>query len=241
MPILIRQRTRQPRSTSNPPIRAAPAAQLELIVCPGEEPSKLTYSYQWRANGKSIAGATSSSYVPIVSDEGKDLSVRVTGSLTGQSSVSMSIGVVQVTPKPAAKATQQQIEDRVFILVNKERTSRGLHALTNSNLYQLRKSDWTQYLVDNGKYEHSEYNWYAEDGRRSMGLYGENLGVSARTTLQATDDLVKSWMNSLNTRAHSLILKSHQDQLVHGASASRSSESCFPIGGLALPDRAIRH
>lgn len=175
------------------------AVDSTLTVKPrGWQPSQLDFKYQWLANGAKIAGATSSSYTPVLTDQGKKLSVRVTAALPGQKAVSMTAGTVTVAEK---KATQAEIEERVFELVNQERTSRGLHALAKSDLYQSRMRDWSQYLVDNGKFEHADISWYAEGDRRVMGMGGENLAVAGRSTIGAADDLVSAWMNSPDHRA----------------------------------------
>lgn len=193
------------------------ALDSTLTVKPrGWQPSQLDFKYQWLANGAKIAGATSSSYTPVAGDLGAQLSVRVSAALPDQKAVSMTVGSVTVAEK---KATQAEIEERVFELVNQERTSRGLHALAKSNLYQPRVRDWSQYLVDNELYEHSEYSWYAEGGRRIMGLVGENLALSARSTLSAADDLVEAWMGS----------PSHRDWLLSPELASGAAGVAFHV------------
>jgi hypothetical protein len=47
------------------------------------EPAGVVLTYQWLLNGKRIPGATKAAYTPRVRDYGKQLSVRVTGSLPG--------------------------------------------------------------------------------------------------------------------------------------------------------------
>ncbi|WP_444570024.1 zinc-dependent metalloprotease family protein [Aeromicrobium sp.] len=43
----------------------------------------VTFAYQWRLDGATVAGATASTFVPAASHRGKRVSVRVTGSLLG--------------------------------------------------------------------------------------------------------------------------------------------------------------
>ena len=51
-------------------------------------PAPVTYSYQWYRSGAAITGATGASYVPTALDLGKTMSVKVTGSKSGYTSVS---------------------------------------------------------------------------------------------------------------------------------------------------------
>lgn len=48
----------------------------------------LAFTYQWRRNGASIAGATKSTYTPTAADRGQKLTVTVTGSRIGYASIS---------------------------------------------------------------------------------------------------------------------------------------------------------
>ena len=45
--------------------------------------ASFSYAYQWQADGADIAGATNKTYVPGVSDLGKQVTVKVTASLPG--------------------------------------------------------------------------------------------------------------------------------------------------------------
>jgi hypothetical protein len=53
-------------------------------------PSPVTLTYQWKANGASISGATASTYKISGSDAGKKITVTVTGSKTGYTTVAKS-------------------------------------------------------------------------------------------------------------------------------------------------------
>jgi len=59
----------------------------KLTASPGAWTSGTRISYQWYASGTAIRGATGSSYVPTSSTVGKSFSVRVSGSLTGYTTV----------------------------------------------------------------------------------------------------------------------------------------------------------
>lgn len=57
-------------------------------------PSNVTFTYQWKANGADILGATSQSYTPTADKVGTTLAVAITGSATGYTDVtSTSLGV----------------------------------------------------------------------------------------------------------------------------------------------------
>lgn len=64
----------------------------------------VTFAYQWLRNGTPIAGATSSSYAVTPGDEGAALTVAVTGSKTGATSVTRTSEPVTVAPGVIAPA-----------------------------------------------------------------------------------------------------------------------------------------
>ncbi|MFT4232374.1 MAG: S-layer homology domain-containing protein [Leucobacter sp.] len=65
-------------------------------------PAPVTLAYQWLRDGTAISGATGKTYVPAAADQGKKISVRVTGSKTGYQTVSKtSAQTAAVAAKPA--------------------------------------------------------------------------------------------------------------------------------------------
>lgn len=64
-----------------------------LTVSATTSPSNATLSYQWLRAGSPIASATGSSYTPISSDIGYDITCAVTASKSGRSSISVSNAV----------------------------------------------------------------------------------------------------------------------------------------------------
>ena len=60
-----------------------------LTAVPGTwGPAPVTLTYQWKANGVAIVGATASTYKPVAADAGKTLTVTVTGTKTGYTTAS---------------------------------------------------------------------------------------------------------------------------------------------------------
>ncbi|WP_353712913.1 carboxypeptidase regulatory-like domain-containing protein [Arthrobacter sp. K5] len=71
-----------------PTITGTAAVGSTLTANPGTwEPAPVTLTYQWKANGTAITGATASTYKPTATDLGKVLTVTVTGTKAGYTSV----------------------------------------------------------------------------------------------------------------------------------------------------------
>jgi GH43 family beta-xylosidase len=70
-------------------------------------PAPVTLVYQWQVDGVDVGGATGTSYAPTAADVGKTLTVKVTGSKAGYTSVSASSGgqVVQAGVLTAGSVT----------------------------------------------------------------------------------------------------------------------------------------
>jgi hypothetical protein len=78
-------------SASTPTITGSPAVGVQLTAVPGTwGPGTVSLAYQWVNGSTDIAGATSSTYTPVVGDLGATISVRVTGTETGYATTSAS-------------------------------------------------------------------------------------------------------------------------------------------------------
>ncbi|TNM43293.1 hypothetical protein FHP29_06260 [Nocardioides albidus] len=66
-----------------PAITGTAKVGTTLTATPGTWSPSATFSYQWLRAGAPISGATTATYVPVVEDLGKALTVRVTGSRQG--------------------------------------------------------------------------------------------------------------------------------------------------------------
>jgi hypothetical protein len=76
-----------PVNTTPPSISGVAQVGSTLTASPGIwANSPESYTYQWKRNGVNIAGATASTYVPAVADQGLALSVAVTASNSGGTS-----------------------------------------------------------------------------------------------------------------------------------------------------------
>ncbi|AZZ56831.1 fibronectin type III domain-containing protein [Rathayibacter iranicus] len=78
-------------STATPTITGTARVGSALSAVPGAwGPSPVTFSYQWKANGTALSGATSSTYRPTGATLGKRITVTVTGSKSGYTDASTS-------------------------------------------------------------------------------------------------------------------------------------------------------
>ena len=101
-------------ATPQPTIIGTPKVGATLTANPGAwAPSPVTFAYQWFRSGTAISGATASTYVPTGTDYGKTMSVRVTGSKAGYTTVAktsaasapVAAGSLSPTPVPTISGT----------------------------------------------------------------------------------------------------------------------------------------
>lgn len=83
-----------------------------VTAVPGTWSPSATLRYQWRLDGRTISGATASTYRPVVADLGRALSVTVTGSRSGYTSVTrtsaakaIEAGMFSSAPTPTISGT----------------------------------------------------------------------------------------------------------------------------------------
>ncbi|MGY3319436.1 hypothetical protein [Arthrobacter sp. TE12232] len=76
-----------------------------LTAVPGTwGPSPVTLSYQWKANGVAIIGATAATYKPAAADAGKTLTVTVTGTKTGYTTAAKTSTATAIVAKGSLTA-----------------------------------------------------------------------------------------------------------------------------------------
>lgn len=89
-----------PVFSSSPSISGVPGVDVTVNVTPGTASSEPTYTYQWKADGVAIPGATSSSYTITEDELGTDITVTqtATNSAGSVSATSAAIGPVAAYP-----------------------------------------------------------------------------------------------------------------------------------------------
>jgi hypothetical protein len=90
----------------DPTIAGSFAEGETLTANPGSwSPGGVTLSYQWLRNGTAISGATDATYVVTTDDAGAEISVRVTGELTGYTTESKTSEATAVEGPPMEAGT----------------------------------------------------------------------------------------------------------------------------------------
>jgi hypothetical protein len=80
-------------------VTGTPAVGSQLTATPGTwSPAGVVFSYQWLRDGAAISGATSAAYAPVAADVDASVAVRVTGSLSGYTSTTVTSAAVAVRP-----------------------------------------------------------------------------------------------------------------------------------------------
>ncbi|MFF2699975.1 hypothetical protein ACFVUQ_16590 [Streptomyces cyaneofuscatus] len=99
-----------PKATAKPVISGKVKVGAKLTAGKGTwAPKPTTYSYQWKANGTAIAGATGATYTVPAKLLGKTVTVTVTAALTGHSSGSATSAAVKVAKGDAPKASAKPV------------------------------------------------------------------------------------------------------------------------------------
>jgi len=84
---------------ATPTITGTARVGATLTAAPGTwSPQPVALSYQWKRDGSVLPGATAATYTPVAADSGTTLTVTVTGTKTGYTTLSKSSAGVSVTP-----------------------------------------------------------------------------------------------------------------------------------------------
>ncbi|WP_327117552.1 hypothetical protein OG206_18865 [Streptomyces sp. NBC_01341] len=96
-----------PKATTAPKVTGSAKVGSKLTVSPGVwSPAATSYAYQWKAEGKAIAGATAAAYTVPPSLLGKKLTVTVTARRTGHADAGLTPAALTVGAGTAPKATK---------------------------------------------------------------------------------------------------------------------------------------
>ena len=102
-------------NTPTPTVSGTPKVAVPLTATTGIWDDGVTLAYQWTADGTDIPGATSPTYTPVAEDVDKVITVKVTGSKAGFTSVTkestataaVAKGDLAATPTPTITGTTQ--------------------------------------------------------------------------------------------------------------------------------------
>ncbi len=100
-------------NTPTPTITGTPKVAVPLTATTGIWDDGVSLAYQWTADGTDISGATAPTYTPVAGDVGKVITVKVTGSKAGFTSVTkesaataaVAMGDLTTTPIPTISGT----------------------------------------------------------------------------------------------------------------------------------------
>lgn len=96
-------------NTAKPVISGTMVTGQTLKVSAGTWTKGAKLTYQWKAGGKNIAGATSSSYKMVPADAGKKISVAVTATLVDYTSATVTVEAASAATLPAVANTVKPV------------------------------------------------------------------------------------------------------------------------------------
>lgn len=97
-------------ATPVPKISGTAKVGKKLTAVPGSwKPAPVALKYQWLRNGKAITKATKSSYTAVAADQGKKISIKVTGTKRGYTTVSKT----SAKTKAVAKGTLATVKPKI--------------------------------------------------------------------------------------------------------------------------------
>ena len=184
---------------------SAEATKTVTATATGWTPAAAIISYQWQRAGTPINGATEASYTLTTADIGQKITVRLTGTLAGYKTASLTSNPVTVKPKQitVAEATET-VRQTIFSEVNRIRTGYGLNALEWAPQYAQGANDDAQtqlksWLATGGLAGHvpriTYWESYGFDDPTEM-PYDVLAGMSGNTPREVGTSAVAGWMKS---------------------------------------------
>jgi len=114
-----------PLPTAAPSISGTAVVGSTLTARPGTwSPKPTSFTYQWNANGKAIAGATKSTFAPGAAQVGKAITVTVTPVLSGHSIHAFTSGATAKVAKAASKSAVKAVKKTVKVTKKKVATAK---------------------------------------------------------------------------------------------------------------------
>ncbi|MBO0596670.1 hypothetical protein I2485_04655 [Nesterenkonia sp. E16_7] len=133
--------------SSTPKITGSATTGKTLSASVGTWTSSTSFSYQWRANGTSIKGATSRTYKVANAHKGKRISVVVTGKKSGHTTLTRSSASTAAvkSPAPVKKPTSVKITSSTFNCPKgypvKGNANSGIYHVPNGAYYKATKPE----------------------------------------------------------------------------------------------------
>jgi len=124
-------------SAPTPKVSGTVQVGKKLTVSAGTWSPKASLSYQWRANGSAIKGATSSSYTVPAAAHGKKITVTVTGRATGYATKSVTSAATRAVTAGALSAPTPKVSGTARV-GQKLKASAGTWSPKASLSYQWR-------------------------------------------------------------------------------------------------------
>jgi hypothetical protein len=154
---------------------------------PTSPPTKTTIGYQWLRDGKTITGATKSTYKLVAEDEGKAISVKATATLSGY------------TPKPAEAESSRipitmEVSTLALTINGDTRVGQTLTAKVTSMTPSVAAVKHWQWLRDGKPISGATMNTY------KLVAVDEGKLISIKATIDGTTTYQGSWAESATTR-----------------------------------------
>lgn len=227
----------------------AEVEQTLTATTTGWAPQTAALSYEWLRGGVPIPGANAATLPLTVADQGKAISVRVTGTLEAHAPAVVTSKAVTVVPKRITNAEATEIvRQTIFAEVNNERVKYGLNALEWAPQYAAGAD------ADSLRQLNSYLNTGVGAGHVPQVSYWEGYGITdpaeapfdvigaagGSTPEQVGKDVVKSWMSS---PAHCWwVLRESASHMYPGVATMDASDfNPGTDGGFSASMMAIRH